>query len=94
MLGLFKGMSSPLLASTLFTSIMFGSFESFKNFFQDGTDRELTYFEFTAAACATGLIESVFYCPFEHLKTKMQTHYDSSECPLSPTLSPRTTTRV
>jgi len=79
LVGLYKGMSSPLLASTLFTSIMFGSFESFKAFFQDGVDRPLTYAEFTMAACATGFIETVFYCPFEHLKTKMQTQTEKSQ---------------
>ena len=86
-LGLYKGMSSPLLASTLFTAIMFGSFETFKNFFLAGVDRHLTPLEFTIAACSTGLIETVFYTPFEHIKTKLQTHYDRSRF-FSPDRSP------
>jgi len=58
---------------------MFGSFEGFRDFFLRGEDRPLTFLEFTACAWGTGMVESFFYTPFEHLKTKLQTQYQERE---------------
>jgi len=78
-LALYKGMSSPLIASTLFTSIMFGSYESFRQYFCRDPNHKFTFVEFTISCCATGFIETLLYTPFEHLKIKLQTQYDQSK---------------
>lgn len=80
-LGFYKGMSSPLVATVAFQALLFGSFETFSQWFS-GSDGVLRAPGFLAASCAAALVETSAYTPFEHVKTRLQTQYQAG--PVSP----------
>eukprot|EP00128_Syssomonas_multiformis_P014277 Colp12_sorted_trinity150504_noHs@10216 len=71
---LYKGVSSPLISSVVFNSILFGAFEEYKKAFTPANG-QISVAGFVAAAVCTGITESVFYCPMEILKLRLQTQY-------------------
>jgi len=79
--GFFSGISSPLASSVVFSSVLFGSFEAFKELFSHTTAdgrQQLSATGLVAACFATGWVETTCYSPFEHIKTRLQTQYGQS----------------
>lgn len=74
--GFYKGMSSPLVATVAFQALLFGSFETFCRWFS-GADGRVSAPGFIAASCMSALVETSAYTPFEHIKTRLQTQYQS-----------------
>lgn len=81
--GLFRGMSSPLVGSLVFNSILFGCFEEFKRLLSPA-GQPATPLVFATSAALTGVVESTVYGPTELIKTRMQTMGPNSKvCTLS-----------
>lgn len=75
--GLFRGMSSPLVGSLVFNSLLFGCFEEFKKLLSP-EGQPATPLVFATSAALTGVVESSVYCPTELIKTRMQTAHAES----------------
>ncbi|KJE89647.1 carnitine/acylcarnitine carrier protein [Capsaspora owczarzaki ATCC 30864] len=75
---LFKGMSSPLVASIVFNSILFGTFEEFKSRLSNPLTGQLSTANFVLSCTATGALESLLYCPLELVKARLQVHMQAS----------------
>ena len=75
-LGLFRGMTSPLVGLTILNAISFGAYGQFKNLFAGfsppksdaGESGSLQTWQYFGAGAATGFTNAIFSSPFEYIK--------------------------
>lgn len=68
---LYRGVTAPLASSLVFNSIMFGTYEEFKQMFT--VNGELGLMGRSSAAVLAGACEAIVYCPTEYIKNRVQT---------------------
>lgn len=70
--GLYKGIASPLVQNALGVALLFGAMDYMRE------HMGATIFaphRFVLACCLIGAIESVIYCPLDHIKTRLQVNH-------------------
>ncbi|ORX43999.1 mitochondrial carrier [Hesseltinella vesiculosa] len=71
--GLYRGVTSPLAGIGLCNAVVFMSNGAFRRMLLAGEDRPLTLAEVGIAGSLAGSVMSLFNCPIELLKVKLQT---------------------
>lgn len=70
-MALYRGMSSSIVRTGLFSSITFGAYSHFKELFHV-TDQNYVSLNMVCATTSTGFVESLICCPLELIKIRMQ----------------------
>jgi solute carrier family 25 carnitine/acylcarnitine transporter 20/29 len=75
--GMFRGISSPLFGLTVLNAITFGSYNKFNKIQESvltkyGLSPQLEFYNHFVSGAGVGVICSIFSCPFEVIKVRMQ----------------------
>ncbi|GJJ77147.1 solute carrier family 25 (mitochondrial carnitine/acylcarnitine transporter), member 20/29 [Entomortierella parvispora] len=75
-LGLYKGVTSPLMGIGICNAVMFAANGHFRRMMQGGDEKKtLTLFQIGSAGSMAGGVMAFVNCPVELLKVKLQTQY-------------------
>jgi len=79
--GLFKGISSPMMACAFINGLVFGSYGSLMRMQLKHEDDLPTLTQITLAGAGTGIITSVIVCPTELIKVRQQAMLSATRIP-------------
>ncbi|KDQ19473.1 hypothetical protein BOTBODRAFT_153382 [Botryobasidium botryosum FD-172 SS1] len=79
--GLFKGISSPMMACAFINGLVFGSYGSLMRMQLKNEDDLPTLTQITLAGAGTGIITSVIVCPTELIKIRQQAMLSATRIP-------------